>query len=331
MAGVSRMTVSQALNPRAGSVRVSPETRAKIQKLAQELNYRPNLAARQLAGGSSKIVGYILDAQSTENWISCMATVEQILGEAGYRLQIGAQHDNFRAIEEQVADFHARNVDGIICCSHTYLEFGAKIAPLFESFPNKVFIHEPVTPGSVSFVAQDQRAGIRMLVQRLISRGCRAPYLITPGITDCVHYIRINAFLEIMREYRFRRPEQYSFQLAPPGGLATETGCNWLLDRLLPLRPDGLIVYSDIIAIRLINLLKKRGLKVPQDIAVASHRHTKYGEANSPSVTGLDYHFAEVGRDAAELLLKFMQMPKTEERPVVEKYIQPSLFSGESA
>ena len=134
-----------------------------------------------------------------------------------------------------------------------------------------------------------------------------------------------------MREYRFRRPEQYSFQLAPPGGLATETGCNWLLDRLLPLRPDGLIVYSDIIAIRLINLLKKRGLKVPQDIAVASHRHTKYGEANSPSVTGLDYHFAEVGRDAAELLLKFMQMPKTEERPVVEKYIQPSLFSGESA
>ena len=260
-----------------------------------------------------------------------MATVEQILGEAGYRLQIGAQHDNFRAIEEQVADFHARNVDGIICCSHTYLEFGAKIAPLFESFPNKVFIHEPVTPGSVSFVAQDQRAGIRMLVQRLISRGCRAPYLITPGITDCVHYIRINAFLEIMREYRFRRPEQYSFQLAPPGGLATETGCNWLLDRLLPLRPDGLIVYSDIIAIRLINLLKKRGLKVPQDIAVASHRHTKYGEANSPSVTGLDYHFAEVGRDAAELLLKFMQMPKTEERPVVGKYIQPSLFSGESA
>ena len=62
-----------------------------------------------------------------------MAMVEQILGEAGYRLQIGVQHDNFRAIEEQVADFHARNVDGIICCSHTYLEFGAKIAPLFES------------------------------------------------------------------------------------------------------------------------------------------------------------------------------------------------------
>ena len=53
MAGVSRMTVSQALNPRAGSVRVSPETRAKIQRLAQKLNYRPNLAARQLAAGTA--------------------------------------------------------------------------------------------------------------------------------------------------------------------------------------------------------------------------------------------------------------------------------------
>lgn len=149
-----------------------------------------------------------------------MATVEQILGEAGYRLQIGAQHDNFRAIEEQVADFHARNVDGIICCSHTYLEFGAKIAPLFESFPNKVFIHEPVTPGSVSFVAQDQRAGIRMLVQRLISRGCRAPYLITPGITDCVHYIRINAFLEIMR--------------STVSAVQNSIPSNWLLRAVLP-------------------------------------------------------------------------------------------------
>ena len=59
------MTVSQALNPRAGSVRVSPETRAKIQRLAQKLNYRPNLAARQLAGGSSKIVGYILSGDPT--------------------------------------------------------------------------------------------------------------------------------------------------------------------------------------------------------------------------------------------------------------------------
>ena len=331
MAGVSRMTVSQALNPRAGSVRVSPETRARIQQLAQQLNYRPNLAARQLAGGSSKIVGYILDTQSPENWYSCMATVEQILGEAGYRLQIGTQHDNFRAIEEQVADFHARNVDGIICCSHTYLGFGAKIAPLFDGFLNKVFIHEPVAPGTVSFVAQDQRAGIRMLVQRLLSRGCRAPYLITPGITDCVHYIRINAFLEIMRERNFHNPERYSFQQQPPDSLITEAGCNWLLDRILPFHPDGLIVYNDIIAIRLVNLLKKRRLRVPEDIAIVSHRHTKYGEAASPSITGLDYRFHEIGREAAALLLKFMQMPKAGERPVIEKYIQPVLFSGESA
>ena len=120
MAGVCRMTVSQALNPRAGSVRVSPETRAKIQRLAQKLNYRPNLAARQLAGGSSKIVGYILDAQSTENWISCMATVEQILGEAGYRLQEEAWNldndlDNASLVElsQWGNDKPSKNIDDI--------------------------------------------------------------------------------------------------------------------------------------------------------------------------------------------------------------------------
>ena len=331
LAGVSPMTVSQALNPRAGSVRVSEETRSRIRELARKLNYRPNLAARQLAGGSSRIVGYILDAQSSEEWFSCMATVERILGEAGYRLQIGTQHENFQAIEDQAADFQARNMDGIICGSHTYLGFGAKIPPLFDGFLNKVFIHEPVAPGSVSFVAQDQRTGIRMLTERLLSRGCTAPMLITPGITDHVHYIRINAFLETLRKHHFPHPEQYSFQEVPPESLLTDAGCSWLLDRILPSRPDALIVYSDIIAIRIINLLKKRGLRVPGDIAVASHRHTQFGEANSPSVTGLDYHFSDIGREAANLLLEFMRMPKSAKRPVVGRYILPTIFSGESA
>ena len=331
MAGVSPMTVSQALNPRSGSVRVSPETRARIQLLAKQLNYHPNLAARQLAGGSSKIVGYILDAQSPENWMSCTATLERILAEAGYRLQIGTLHNDYRAIEEQVADFYARNVDGIICSSHTYLEFGEKIAPLFSDFSNKVFIQRPMQDKVISFVAQDQPAGIRMLLERLLARGCRAPYLITPEITDYVHYIRIDAFLECLRKHHFHNPEQYSFQKRPPDTLFTDAGCNWLLDQILPLRPDGLIVYRDLIAIRLINLLKKRGLRVPEDIAVVSNCRTIYGEANSPRITGVDYNYTEIARKTAELLLRFMQMPKTEERPIVELYVKPILFSGESA
>lgn len=331
LAGVSRMAVSQALNPRPGSVRVSAETEARILELARQLNYRPNLAARQLAGGSAKIVGFTLDTHANQEWQDCMVAVEETLNAHGYRLQVSVQHENISSIEEQMEDFWNRSVDGIICASHTYAAHGGKIIDLLERFPNKVVINEPAIRGGISFVSQDQERGLEILTDHLMERGCRSPYLITPGITDFGHYARIRSFKRTLRKHGFLQPDKYSLESPFADSLKTEKGCTQLIDCLLDLKADGVIVSWDFIAIRLTTLLKKRGIRVPEDIRIVSLRHTSYGEIVAPSITGLNYHFEEIGRRTAGMLLEFMQMPAKCLRPVQEVFITPDLYIGESS
>lgn len=331
LAGVSRMTVSQALNPRPGSVRVSAETEARILELARKLNYRPNLAARQLAGGSAKVVGFILDTQTNQEWIECMVAVEELLTRRGYRMQVAVQHENVSSIEEQVEDFWNRSVDGIICSSHTYIQHDTRIIGLLDRFVNKVVINEPAMRGTTSFVSQDQERGLEILTEHLLERGCRAPYLVTPGITDLGHYARIRAFKKTLRKHGFAQVEKYSLETPYEHSLRTEEECNLLIDQLVKFKADGIIVSWDFVAIRLITLLKRRGVRVPDDIRIVSHRHSPYAEIIEPTVTGLDYHFGEIGRRTANMLLEFMALPPDQPRPLREEFIAPDLFRGESS
>lgn len=56
-AGVSQGVVSQVLNDRQGAIRVNPETRERVLRAMHELGYSPNIAARSLVGGRSRIMG----------------------------------------------------------------------------------------------------------------------------------------------------------------------------------------------------------------------------------------------------------------------------------
>lgn len=284
-----------------------------------------------MAGGSAKVVGFIIDTQANQEWLDCMVAVEETLNACGYRLQVAVQHENISSIEEQMEDFWNRSVDGIICASHTYAAHGGKIISLLERFSNKVVINEPAVRGSISFVSQDQERGLEILTEHLIERGCRSPYLITPGVTDLGHYARIRSFKKTLRKHGFSQPDKYSLESPFTDSLKTEKGCGQLIDLLLSLNADGVIVSWNFIAIRLITLLKKRGIRVPEDIRVVSHRHTPYGEIIAPAVTGLNYHFEEIGRRTASMLLEFMQMPAKRIRPVEEIFITPELYRGESS
>ena len=331
LAGVSRMAVTQALNQRqGGSVRISPATRDRIVMLAKEMNYKPNLAARQLSCGHSRIIGYILDSHSEQDWAECMAEVDKVLTAADYHVQVGILHEDIGAMEKQLDDFYSRGVDGIICSSHTYLNFNEQTMTLFDRFQNKVFIQTPVKPDSVSYVSQDEETGIRILTERLLKSGRSKPLLLNMQISDWQHHIRIRTFSETLKKFKLPCPKNRILLEPYSPRFLTENGCNEFVDRILLMKPDSLIVYRDYAAIMLIKMLKRRGIRVPDDIAVVCNRHTCYCDINDPTITSLEYHFGEIGRQAANLLLDFIRQPDNEPREIIKRIISPVIVEGES-
>lgn len=82
-AGVGKTTVMRALSDKED---IRPDTRAKIRKIAEEMNYRPNYIARSLVLGRSNLVGMIVSRSAQSIFHSIVEPIGQCLGRAGYAL-----------------------------------------------------------------------------------------------------------------------------------------------------------------------------------------------------------------------------------------------------
>ena len=87
-AGVSQGTVGRVLHGTKGS-KISEATSERVRKIAQQLSYQPNYAARQLAGKRSKNIGVLIDSNPTEGNYFRLAKIEARLRELDYHMIIG--------------------------------------------------------------------------------------------------------------------------------------------------------------------------------------------------------------------------------------------------
>ena len=142
--GVSHAAVSSVLSVnRKGSIRVGKATSENIRRVAREMDYQPNIAARQLKGKRSHIVGVIIDSYAPQIAFDRLSEIEQSLNRYGYRLMVGQSHGDIKHLQQYAADFLSHGVDGVVCISHDYPDSGAKVAGIYSRFKNIVFIGKP--------------------------------------------------------------------------------------------------------------------------------------------------------------------------------------------
>lgn len=328
-AGVSQITVSKVLHNRGGkNTRVSEGTAERIRKIAAELKYRPNLAARQLAGERSYLIGGILDPFANETYTKRLITMERLAASRGYRLLVGYSHGEVDRIIGHINDFFSRGVDGVVCLAHTYPEYGQQIAQSLTTFKNCVMIERPLGNVPLPYVQPDYVEVGRMITRHLLDRGRR----------------RI-AILQFGWEYRTVQDEMLGYQAAlQEAGISFDPSLilkpnelddindvliNRYMEPLLAVRPDAVITPNDGIAMWVIKVLAARGLRVPADLAVVSVDAWEIGRSYIPAITAVDLRAQEVGVAAIEMLLEDIENPQTERR-IRTKIIQPQLTVGES-
>lgn len=119
---------------------------------------------------------------------------------------------------------------------------------------------------------------------------------------------------EYVREARYLETEDVAKQ--------TE----YLLD--LPDKPTCIIYPDDTAAIGGINVIRSRGLRIPEDISIAGYDGTRVSQMLSPKLTTIRQDTDKIGREAADRLISIIKKPKTAlvERAVVEGI----LLEGES-
>lgn len=318
-AGVSVSTASLALN---GDRRVRPETRGRVLAAAKQLDYHPSRTAKNLSSGrtwSLHLLNPLRDAGLSSSFFTRFVHgVHDVVHARDYTLALTVLDDEAEA--EQLLDklVLERWTDGVILMNLS--EEGPILAKLLEhEFPHVLLGHSALE--GVTSVDNDNEAVGHDAAEYLLSRA-RHPlvFLNGPAAHPFVQE-RADGFRRAHAAAGVRM-EAAALQFGVSTAVAARARVRDLLDAGVNF--GGVLASSDEVAIGALRALRDAGLSVPDDVALVGMNNDDLTDYLDPPLTSVELNAAELGREAADLLIRSIDGHPPERRLVPHRLAQRS-------
>lgn len=293
-AKVSIATVSRALN---NDPRVTKDTRHRILQIVKKLNYKPNELARNFARQKSNLIGLILPEISDEFFTEVIKGVDEVLYNNGYYTLVASSH-KYKSLKDEIVTFtNNRLLSGLILLAPDFKPSLEGV--LLNSKIPIVLINSDPKQQKFDRVALDNYEGAFEMTKYLIeTRNYKNLSFLTGPSTNIDAEMRKKGFIDACLKYH----AVYSIE---PGNFTKESGfegCKNLLSR--ENAPRAIFAANDMMAIGCYDYIWKRGLKIPEDIAVAGFDDIFVSQYLSPALTTVRIQIEEIGRRAADTLIQ---------------------------
>ena len=325
-AGVSISTASMVLQVEPDS-RITKATQERVRQAAQELHYRPNLAARSLRSRKTFVIGMIMNRLKWHDCLEFIFPVEGLFRPRNYHVFMGFSHGDPAEEQRYVEEMTHGRVDGLILQPADRGDSGSLDYCTSLSIP--VVVIEGPDGLDLPSVKKNRAEGIAICVRHLHGLGRRHIGLgmISEGYSGNE---RLEGYRRVLSELQL----PFEKDLILPGGCGTDlfqVGYQLAVEVVEVPRMDAIICSNDLYAVGLIDGLRERGLRVPQDISVVGFTNLPSSRYNPVPLTTLDQQYERIGRTAAEMLWERIQAGEGELPPPVEQVsIVPKLIVRES-
>jgi DNA-binding LacI/PurR family transcriptional regulator len=315
-AGVSHMTVSRVLN---GTARVSPETRAKVEKALRTLGYRPNAAARALATGRSGQLAVIFFDTTLFGPASALFAIEQAARREAYSVSVvSLPRIDVDTMRDAAAQLRAQAVDGtIIVAPHT--SAAGALSAIRDDLPAAV-VAGAETAG-LPLVAIDQETGARLATERLLSLGHDTVWHVAgPG-----NWVDAKA-----RARGWRKALQRAGAVVPTplvGDWSARSGYEAGVRLAAEKEATAIFVANDHMALGVLRALELAGRRVPRDVSVVGFDDVPESPYYPPALTTVRQDFEQLGEQAVATLLGRIAGDQSTPRVLLE----PRLIMRDSA
>lgn len=315
-AGVSIKTVSRVLNRQAY---VSEETGRRVLDAIRELNYRPNLAARNLASPQAYLVNVLYDNPSDSYMVSVLNGVHTACESAHYGVLLTtcdvASPKLIDHIHEAVAQHRA---SGLVL-TPPLCDNAALLAALDSDGIDYVSIAPREERDDRPFVAIDDRRAGRELTEYLLGRGHRRIGFIKGHPLHGAAARRLAGYLDAHQEFGVTVDER----LVVSGMFSFESGieCG---RRLLHLRerPTAVFASNDDMAAGVLHVAHEMGLEVPGALSVAGFDDTPIARYVYPSLTTVRQPIRAMANAAVECLIRSIRrrLGHSAEGPIAQRF-----------
>lgn len=309
--GLSSSTVSYVLNGKARQYRISNKTAARVLALARELDYVPNLLARDLRKQHTGVIG-VAFGDLLDNWAHrFMQGMLSELEPRDYNIRISCHFWDSERERREMESFTQHRVDGIICIPlpqqhEEYQRVAERGMPLL--------FRGNTLEGceNISHVIWDVEGNLRQAVAHVVGQGRTRIGLIGSGMYAFIINLTSKCFQSELRRHGIDpNPEWEMIDQLP--NLPTDPLDTQYIERLKRLFrgdrenwPNALLAFNDASAFHAILSLRELGVQVPKDLAVISLAQQTHVISQDLGLTTTRVPIEDMGRISAEVMLQLI-------------------------
>lgn len=314
-AGVAISTVSRVLND---SPNVSEETKAKVQKSIDELNFRPQVSARKLASKEPQILAVAVPSFTTPFFNEVLKGVKDEIRKMD--LDIILYNTGSKDPEEAVINFFDRGTaDALILLSINVSEL---VHQHLQTTHVPIVLVNSSHPDYNYYEVNDYKGGY-MAGEHLVKRGFERLGMISTPVETPSSNERARGFKDALLNYKMPIDKDLfvTGDTTKHAGYTEESGFEaiYKFDEMGKF-PDALFCSNDTQALGALHAISKLGLKVPEDIAIMGYDNIKLSKYLD--LTTIDQHMHKIGTLATSRLAEIIKNPDS---PLVQETQNPIL------
>lgn len=295
--GISVSTVSRALKNHPD---ISQKTKDSVRELATKYNYKPNAVALMLRSSKTHTIGVIIPKVVHFFFSSVISGIEHVCNESGYNVMIVQSDENEEREITSIQTLTSSRVDGILASvSKETTEFG-HFRELLENNIPLVFFDRAIKELDTDKVIIDDVQGAFIATEHLILMGCKKIVHLAAPQNLLIGQRRVEGYRKALQKYCIPIDDNLIYK------------CDSREEALVVMQeiydkgiiPDGVFAVNDLTATGVLRVVKRNGYNIPRDVKVVGFSDGFVANVTDPTLTTVDQHGFEMGKEAANLLLK---------------------------